>query len=217
MVEAILGVAHPRYRRDLEVGVWRSVRGVIDLVLHDQTQPVSIATEVHSQIRRAEQQIRWANEKADALAALPEMAGRQVARLLVLRNSRRTERWSGARRGCSPLLTREPQPTPTRRWSARGRRCHRPPSFGQPSTMERAESWRVRRVASRPAGESEPAGREWPAGSLPQSFGSPPIGGEGATGANRSDRERMVEAPRGESRPRPSRMGRLGRWRLGTR
>ncbi|MFN8630462.1 MAG: hypothetical protein U0838_09130 [Chloroflexota bacterium] len=64
------------------------MRGVIDLVLHDQTHPVSIATEVHSLIQRAEQQVRWANEKADALAGLPEMDGRRICRLLVLRNTR---------------------------------------------------------------------------------------------------------------------------------
>jgi transcriptional regulator with XRE-family HTH domain len=90
MVEAILEIAHPRYRREVEVGVWRPARGVIDLVLHDQTQPVSVASEVHSHIRRAEQQIRWAKEKADALAATPEMQGRRVHRLLVLRNTAST-------------------------------------------------------------------------------------------------------------------------------
>jgi transcriptional regulator with XRE-family HTH domain len=87
MEQALLDLTRTRYRPQPEVRVWRPVRGVIDLVLHDMTSPVSVATEVHSLLRRAEQQIRWANEKADALAALPECQGRTVCRLLLLRNT----------------------------------------------------------------------------------------------------------------------------------
>lgn len=47
--------------------MYRPVRGVVDAVLHHRTAGVVIATEVHSQIRRFEQKLRWANAKADAL------------------------------------------------------------------------------------------------------------------------------------------------------
>ena len=87
MEQAALEIAHPRWRPDLEVPVYRPVRGVIDLVLHDQTGPDAVASEVHSGLRRVEQQIRWASEKADALAALPGYERRRVARLLLLRNT----------------------------------------------------------------------------------------------------------------------------------
>ena len=87
MEQAVLTVAHQRWRPDLEVRVYRPVRGVIDLVLHDQTGPDSVAAEAHSLIRRVEQQVRWANEKADALAALPGFQGRRICRLLLLRNT----------------------------------------------------------------------------------------------------------------------------------
>ena len=46
-----------------------------------------MATELNSQLRRVEQQIRWSTQKADALAALPEFAGERVGRLLVVRNT----------------------------------------------------------------------------------------------------------------------------------
>jgi transcriptional regulator with XRE-family HTH domain len=90
MTDALLRVLSPRWRRALEVGVVRPVRGVIDLVLEDRTSPATVASEVQGQVRRVEQQIRWANQKADALAALPEQQGRHVSRLLVLRNSHAT-------------------------------------------------------------------------------------------------------------------------------
>ena len=48
--------------------VYRPIHGVIDLVLHDLDAGVLVAVEFHSQLRRLEQQIRWAHEKADALA-----------------------------------------------------------------------------------------------------------------------------------------------------
>ena len=85
--QAAIEASHVRWRPDLEVPVSTPVRGVIDAVLHDRTSPDSLATEIQSQILRVEQQLRWAREKADALAALPEFAGRRVRRLLLLRNS----------------------------------------------------------------------------------------------------------------------------------
>ena len=87
MSEALLAALHPRWRATPEVPVYRPIRGVIDLVLEDRRGPAVIATELQSQLRRIEQQVRWAAQKADALAALPEHAGCQVGRLLVLRNT----------------------------------------------------------------------------------------------------------------------------------
>jgi hypothetical protein len=69
------------------VNIVRPVRGVIDLVLEARDTPDTVATEFQSQLRRVEQQIRWANQKADALASLPDQLGRRVSRLLVLRNT----------------------------------------------------------------------------------------------------------------------------------
>jgi transcriptional regulator with XRE-family HTH domain len=71
MEQAVLEHASARWRPDLEVPVYRPVRGVIDVLLHDRTGPDTVATEAHSLLRRVEQQVRWANQKADALAALP--------------------------------------------------------------------------------------------------------------------------------------------------
>ena len=97
MVEALLEVIRPRWARFPEVAVHRPVRGFIDLVLADRDANLLVAVEVHSQIRRLEQQLRWANEKAEALRGLPELApaGPQgdrptISRLLVLRSTRAT-------------------------------------------------------------------------------------------------------------------------------
>lgn len=69
MVEAVVGAAHRRWRPRLEVGVYRPVRGVIDLVLADVEHPDLVAGEAHSQLRSAEGQLRRAGEKADGLGA----------------------------------------------------------------------------------------------------------------------------------------------------
>lgn len=76
----------------LEVPVYRPVRGVIDLVAHDRAANLAVATEVQSQMRRLEQQVRWSNEKADALPSagfwrFADPAPR-IERLLVLRSTR---------------------------------------------------------------------------------------------------------------------------------
>ncbi|MCI0585062.1 MAG: helix-turn-helix domain-containing protein [Chloroflexi bacterium] len=96
MLEALLRVLHPRWRCELEVPVGRPARGVIDSVLSDRSSPLSIATEVQSEIRRVEEQVRWSREKSDMLAArLAEESAdgsraRTVSRLLVLRSTVRT-------------------------------------------------------------------------------------------------------------------------------
>jgi transcriptional regulator with XRE-family HTH domain len=90
MSEALLGALHPRWRATPEVPVYRPVQGVIDLVIEEREGSATVATELHSQVRRVEQQLRWQVQKSDALAALPDQQGRSVSRLLVLRNTQGT-------------------------------------------------------------------------------------------------------------------------------
>jgi len=67
IVEALLRAAHPRWLPRVEVAVFRPARGVIDVVLQDRETPTVVAIEVHSELRRLEQQLRWAGEKAASL------------------------------------------------------------------------------------------------------------------------------------------------------
>ena len=96
IVEALIGVLDPAWRRLVEVPVWRPVRGVVDVVLARPGEVV-IAVEVLSEVRRLEQQLRWLAEKTDSLRSATEWtmltAGRPstpVSRLLVLRSTRAT-------------------------------------------------------------------------------------------------------------------------------
>ena len=94
ILEAILEALHPRWTAFPEVPVRRPVRGVIDLVLHERDPNRLVAVEIESGLRRLEQQIRWANEKAQALEStelfgMSAAAGRPtVSRLLVVRSTR---------------------------------------------------------------------------------------------------------------------------------
>lgn len=95
MVEALLRELDPRWRPEVEVPIVRPARGVIDLVLADTTSPTTIATEVQSDLRRLEQQIRWGHEKAGGLemqlaAAVGDGPPRHVSQLLVLRSTAST-------------------------------------------------------------------------------------------------------------------------------
>ena len=90
MSEALLRELHPRWRATPEVPVYRPVHGVIDLVLEERDGDATVATELHSQVRRVEQQLRWQVQKADALALQPDQQGRSISRLLVLRNTQAT-------------------------------------------------------------------------------------------------------------------------------
>ena len=87
MGEELLAVTEAAWRRAPEVGVYRPVRGVVDVVLDHRVNPDTVATELQSQLRRVEQQVRWARQKADALAELPAYQDRHVSQLLVLRNT----------------------------------------------------------------------------------------------------------------------------------
>jgi transcriptional regulator with XRE-family HTH domain len=96
MVEAVLRFLHPRWARFPEVPVRHPVSGVIDLVLADRAARLLVAGEFHSQLRRLEQQIRWARDKADSLASTsigPLIGDDQrpsISRLLVLRSTKAT-------------------------------------------------------------------------------------------------------------------------------
>jgi transcriptional regulator with XRE-family HTH domain len=87
MSEALLRELHARWRATPEVPVYRPIHGVIDLVLEERGGSTTVATELHSQVRRVEQQLRWQMQKADALALQPDQQGRSISRLLVLRNT----------------------------------------------------------------------------------------------------------------------------------
>jgi transcriptional regulator with XRE-family HTH domain len=96
IVEALLRDLHPSWKRIVEVTVRRPVRGTIDVVLACPGAPV-VAVEVHSEIRRLEQQIRWAADKADALPSADGWsmieggaAPGRPSRLLVLRSTHAT-------------------------------------------------------------------------------------------------------------------------------
>jgi len=88
MVEALIRALDPRWRVQLEVPVAKPSRGVIDAVLHDVTAPLAVATEVHSDLRRLEQQLRWSHEKAEGLAS--SAGAPRVSELLILRSTVRT-------------------------------------------------------------------------------------------------------------------------------
>ena len=92
ITEAFVRMLDPRWTRMVEVPVYRPARGVIDIVTHDQAAGVVVATEVQSELRRLEQQIRWSHEKADSLPSADfwrfVAAEPQIGRLLVLRSTR---------------------------------------------------------------------------------------------------------------------------------
>jgi transcriptional regulator with XRE-family HTH domain len=91
ITEVLLQTASPRWRRNVEVAVRRPARGVIDVVLDDDD--TIVAAEVHSEIRRLEEQIRWMREKAEAIPSSELFglraaeASRPISRLLVLRST----------------------------------------------------------------------------------------------------------------------------------
>jgi transcriptional regulator with XRE-family HTH domain len=100
MIETLLEQLDPRWRARLEVPVYRPVRGVIDLVLLDPAAKEVVAGEAHSEIRRAERQLRWAAEKADALPSAdgwPWTPGStRTCRLLLLRSTTATRSLVGS-------------------------------------------------------------------------------------------------------------------------
>ena len=94
LIETLLNCLNARWHPRLEVPVYRPVRGVIDLVLVDPVAGEIMGGEAHSEIRRAERQLRWAAEKVDALPSAsgwPWMAAEpRIGRMLLLRSTRAT-------------------------------------------------------------------------------------------------------------------------------
>ena len=92
IVETVLQRLDPRWQAEPEVAISRPIRGVIDLTLTDRASPTVVAAEAQPELRRLEQQIRWASEKAAALARKitdedPTSAGMTVSRLLIVRST----------------------------------------------------------------------------------------------------------------------------------
>jgi transcriptional regulator with XRE-family HTH domain len=90
--EALLAIIHPRWRPTTEVGVRQPARGWIDVVLHDERERRLVGVEIESDIRRIEQQVRWAQMKAESLpswAGWPA-EGSEISRLLIVRRTRAT-------------------------------------------------------------------------------------------------------------------------------
>lgn len=95
MIEALLRSLHRRWEPALEVLVTHPSRGVIDLVLTDLASELQVATEVQSDLRRLEHQIRRSREKAESLTArrmsgADEPVDLRVSQLLILRSTVRT-------------------------------------------------------------------------------------------------------------------------------
>jgi transcriptional regulator with XRE-family HTH domain len=94
MLETVLRVRDPRWDPYLEALVTRPVQGWIDLALHERRERVLVATELQSEMRRAEQLIRWQASKA---AALPSWEGfhhlgevPRISQLMIVRRTRAT-------------------------------------------------------------------------------------------------------------------------------
>jgi transcriptional regulator with XRE-family HTH domain len=98
MIEAFLATLPRRWHRSVEVAVHRPVRGVIDAILADMSEPRIVTLEAQSEIRRLEQQIRWAFAKAEALPsselwqflALGSAASTPISSILLLRSTTAT-------------------------------------------------------------------------------------------------------------------------------
>jgi len=86
MVEALIRLIDQPFIVQPEVAVFGPVRGVIDLVVRDPQRGLIIACEAQSELRRLEETLRRAGEKADALFARSQL-GDQGARLLLLRST----------------------------------------------------------------------------------------------------------------------------------
>jgi transcriptional regulator with XRE-family HTH domain len=94
LVETLLATLDRRWHPRLEVPVYEPSRGVIDLLLIDTREGQLVSGEAHSEIRRAERQLRWAAEKTDSLPSAegwPWLPGRpRIGRLLLLRSTEAT-------------------------------------------------------------------------------------------------------------------------------
>lgn len=94
MGEALLQALDPRWAATPEVPVYRPARGVIDFVVADRLAPLLLAAELHSELHRLEQQVRWHREKEASLPSsaawwppAPDRPEPATSRLLLLRSS----------------------------------------------------------------------------------------------------------------------------------
>jgi transcriptional regulator with XRE-family HTH domain len=67
ILEAFLRALPPHWTQSVEVIVQRPVRGIVDAVILDRIARRIVAIEAQSELRRLEQQVRWARSKAEAL------------------------------------------------------------------------------------------------------------------------------------------------------
>ncbi len=96
MGEALLDILHARWIRLPEVPVYQPRRGVLDFLFAELASRVGVGTELQSELRRLELQLRRHREKEEALPSSPRWreleatAGSTLAtsRLLVLRSTR---------------------------------------------------------------------------------------------------------------------------------
>jgi transcriptional regulator with XRE-family HTH domain len=94
IAEALVAARHPRWQPATEVGVRHPARGWIDVVLHEVRERRIVAVEIESDIRRIEQQVRWAQMKAESLPSWEGWPGEgaEVSRLLIVRRTRTNQR-----------------------------------------------------------------------------------------------------------------------------
>jgi transcriptional regulator with XRE-family HTH domain len=119
MLEALLGVLHPRWRAFSEVPVHRPSRGWIDAVLHEPRDRLAVATDLQSELRRLEQLVRWSSAKA---ASLPSWDGwdrlgeqPRIDRLLIMRRTRATREVAAAHDHQLRVASRRTPTTPSPR------------------------------------------------------------------------------------------------------
>jgi transcriptional regulator with XRE-family HTH domain len=135
MIEAFLRTISPAWDRHLEVRVHRPVRGVIDVVLAIAGLGRIVTVEAQSELRRLEQQLRWAAEKSEALpsaAVWPALSRAGIvvappARVLLLRSTWTTRRLAtefaatlAAAYPASPSEVLRALTDPTRSWPGNG-------------------------------------------------------------------------------------------------
>jgi transcriptional regulator with XRE-family HTH domain len=114
MIETILGSLAPMWVPHPEVYVTRPIRGFIDVALERRDQRLLVVAEFESMLPRLEQQIRWASEKAAAIAS-SDLVGPgpapQISRLLVLRSTESTRsiarKFEATLRAAFPARSRE--------------------------------------------------------------------------------------------------------------
>jgi transcriptional regulator with XRE-family HTH domain len=135
MIEALLAFLPREWEAHLEVAVYRPVRGVVDVVAVRSTTGRIVSIEAHSELRRLEQQLRWAAEKTEALPSSviwPSLVGAAgptpaVSRILLLRSTASTRALARAFQStlssaypADPMELRAALLDPTRPWPGSG-------------------------------------------------------------------------------------------------